>query len=135
MLADLSSWASIISLVLTLVNTYLIVRIRAGIVVNLTLDPILERLRQNSLQMNQCLFYYDIQTAKFFETVGVCEANVRTLRRRLGYVRGRFCADLLRSIGQYKSDRTQDNAQEVYGRLQYVCQHIENMAEEKRITG
>lgn len=135
MLAEISSWASIVSPVLTFVNTYLIIRIRAGIVVNLTLEPILERLRQNSSQMNQSLSYYDMQSVKFFESVGVCEANVRTLRHRLGYVQGRFCADLLRSIRQYKSDRTQDNAQEIYSRLQYVCQHRENMAEEKRITG
>jgi hypothetical protein len=135
MLADISSWASILSLVLTFVNTYLIIRIRAGIVVNLTLEPILDRLRKNSSEMNQSLSYYDIHSTKFFEAVGICEANVRTVRRRLGYFRGRFCADLLWSIRQYKSNRTQENAQEVYSRRQYVCQQIANMAEERRITG
>jgi hypothetical protein len=62
MLADISSWASILSLVLTFVNTYLIIRIRAGIVVNLTLEPILDRLRKNSSEMNQSLSYYEIHS-------------------------------------------------------------------------
>jgi hypothetical protein len=134
-LAYFSAWASIISLLITLINTYLIIRIRAGIVVNLTLEPSLQRLRENSMEMNRHLGYYEIHANGFFETAGVCEANVRAIRRRLGYLKGRFTGDLLRSLRRYRKDRSRQNAQEVYGGLQHVCQHIANLVEERRIIG
>jgi hypothetical protein len=134
-LAYVSSWASVISLVLTFVNTYLILRIKAGIVVNLTLEPMLSRLTDNSADMNQHLSYYNLSNQQFVEVAGVCEANVRAIRRRLGYVRGRFLRALLRSIRLYRRDRSRTNAQEIYVCLQQVRQHLANLLEERRITG
>ena len=134
-LAYVSAWASITSLLITAVNTYLIIRIRAGIVVNLTLEPSLQRLRENSMEMNRHLGYYEIHANGFFEAAGVCEANVKAVRRRLGYFKGRFTRDLLRSLRRYRKDRSRQNAQEVYAGLQHVCQHIANIVEERRITG
>jgi hypothetical protein len=134
-LGYVSSWASIFSLVLTFVNTYLILRIRAGIVINLTLEPILARLRERSVEMNQHLAYYDVSNHRFLEVAGVCEADVRAMRRRLGYIKGWFLRDLLRSMRTLRKDRSQTNAQEVYASLQQVRQHLANMLEEKRITG
>lgn len=55
MIAGFADWASIVSLGLTLLNTYLIIRIPQRIVLNLTLEPVLSRLMQNSLDMNQYL--------------------------------------------------------------------------------
>jgi hypothetical protein len=115
-LAYVSGWASVISLAVTLLNTYLILRIKAGIVVNLTLEPMLLRLTENSADMNQHLSYYEVGN-QFFEVAGVCEANVKAIRRRLGYVRGRFLHDLLRSMRTFRSDRSRINAQEVYACL------------------
>jgi hypothetical protein len=60
----------------------------AGIVVNLTLEPSLQRLRENSMDMNQYLSYYEIHANGFFETAGMCEANIKAVRRRLGYFKG-----------------------------------------------
>jgi hypothetical protein len=134
-LAYFSAWASIISLLITAINTYLIVRIRAGIVVNLTLEPSLQRLRENSMEMNQYLIYYEVHANRFFETAGMCEANVKAVRRRLGYFKGWFTRDLMRSLRKYRKDRSRQNAQEVYGGLQQVRQHIANLVEERRITG
>src|SRR5271154_5824894 len=110
-------------------------RVRAAIVVNVTLEPILMRLADNSAVMNRLLSYYGANIQQFVEVAGICEANVRTMRRRLGYVRGRFLREILRSLRAFKRDRTQINAQEVYACLQQVRQHIANMLEEKRITG
>jgi hypothetical protein len=134
-LAYVSGWASMISLVLTFVNTYLILRIKAGIVVNLTLEPILTRLAENSADMNQYLSYYEVGNQRFFEIAGVCEANVRAIGRRLEYARGWFLRDLLRAIRSFRKDRSRINAREVYACLQQVRQHLSNMLEEKRITG
>ena len=134
-LAYVSSWASVLSLALTLLNTYLILRIKAGIVVNLTLEPMLVRLTENSTEMNQHLSYYDVSDQRFFEVAGVCEADVRAMRRRLGYIRAWFLRDLLRSMRTFRRDRSRTNAQEVYASLQQVRQHLANLLEEKRITG
>ena len=133
-LAYASGWASVISLAITLLNTYLILRIKSGIVVNLTLEPMLLRLTENSADMNRHLSYYEVGN-QFFEVAGVCEANVKAIRRRLGYVRGRFLSDLLRSMRTFRRDRSRINAQEVYACLQQVRQHLANMLEEKRIIG
>lgn len=57
------------------------------------------------------------------------------MRRRLGSVRGRFLRDLSGSLRKYQRDRSEPNAQEVYSQLQKVLQEIENMLEERRITG
>jgi hypothetical protein len=111
-LAYFSAWASIISLLITAINTYLIVRIRAGIVVNLTLEPSLQRLRENSMEMNQYLIYYEVHANRFFETAGMCEANVKAVRRRLGYFKGWFTRELMRSLRKYRKDRSRQNAQE-----------------------
>jgi hypothetical protein len=134
-LSTFANWASVISLAVSLFNTYLILRIKKGIVLNLTLEPILTRLRENSAQMNEYLTYYETHSVRFAEVVGVCEANIKTAWRRLGYIRGWFLRDLLRSMRKYKSDRTSQSAQEIYGALQHVCQSLANMLEERRITG
>lgn len=134
-LAYWSGWASILSLVLTLINTYLILRVKAGIVVNLTLEPMLSRLGGNSANLNECLFDFDSNAQRFSEVAGVCEANAKAIRRRLGYVRGLFLRDLLRALRRFKAHRSEKTAQEVYIRLLQVRQHLENMLEEKRITG
>jgi hypothetical protein len=135
MFSTFADWASIISLGVTLLNTYLIIRVRQGIVLNLTLEPILSRSRDNSEIMNRHLSYYELHSANFLEVVGVCEANIKAIRRRLGYFRGWFLRDLLKSMGKYRKDRTQPNAQEVYSSLLHVCQDLANMLEERRITG
>jgi hypothetical protein len=132
---DLRELASLISLGVTLLNTYLLVRVRQGIVLNLTLEPILLRLRKNSEQMNGYLSYYEFQSIRFFEVVGICEADIRATRRRLGPMRGWFLRDLLKSMRKYKKDRTQPNAQEVYVCLLHTSQGLANMLEERRITG
>ncbi len=79
MLSTFADWASVIALGVTVVNTYLIIRIRQGIVLNLTLEPILSRLRDNSENMNRHLSYYQLHSVSFFEVVGVCEANVKAI--------------------------------------------------------
>jgi hypothetical protein len=135
MLSTFADWASVISLGVTVVNTYLIIRIRQGIVLNLTLEPILSRLRDNSENLNRHLSYYELHSASFLEVVGVCEANIKAIRRRLGYFRGWFLRDVLRSMRKYQKYRTQPNAQEVYTSLLHVCQDLANMLEERRITG
>jgi hypothetical protein len=124
MLSTFADWASVISLGVTVVNTYLIIRIRQGIVLNLTLEPILSRLRDNSESMNRHLSYYELHSASFLEVVGVCEANIKAIRRRLGYFRGWFLRDVLRSMRKYQKYRTQPNAQEVYTSLLHVCQDL-----------
>jgi hypothetical protein len=134
-LSTFADWASVISLGVTLLNTYLIIRVRQGIVLNLTLEPILSRLRDNSENMNRYLSYYEIYSVRFLEVAGLCEANIKALRRRLWFFRGWFLRDVLRSIRKYRKDRTQPNAQEVYSSLLHVCQDIANMLEERRITG
>jgi hypothetical protein len=134
-LAYWSAWAGMVSLVLTFVNTYLILRVKAGIVVNLTLEPMLNRLSENSANLNECLFDFDPNAQRFSEVAGVCEANAKAIRRRLGYVRSLFLRDFLRALRRFKARRSRENAQEVYAYLQQVRQHIANMIEEKRITG
>ncbi|HVC50825.1 MAG TPA: hypothetical protein VND87_02265 [Stellaceae bacterium] len=134
-LANFSAWASLVSLALTLVNTILILRIKSGIVVNLTLEPLFDRLRQRSGEMNQFLAYYEVNGARFFEVAGICEADIRALRRRLGYVRSRFLRSHVHAARKFRRDRSAANAQEVYASLQQVRQHIANMLEERRITG
>jgi hypothetical protein len=134
-LSKLADWASVISLGITLFNTYLIIRIRQGIVLNLTLEPMLSRLRENSADMNRYLSYYESHAAKFLDVAGVCEADIRAIRRRLGYIRGWFLRDLLKSVHKYKRDRTQPNAQEIYSSLLHVRQRLANMLEERRIIG
>jgi hypothetical protein len=61
-LAYVSGWASILSLAITLLNTCLILRIKAGIVVNLTLEPMLVRLTENSAENNEHLSSYYISS-------------------------------------------------------------------------
>lgn len=135
MLSTFADWASVISLGVTVLNTYLIIRIRQGIVLNLTLEPILSRLRDNSENMNRHLSYYELHSDNFLQVVNVCEANIKTIRHRLGYRRGWFLRGVLRSMRKYRKDRTQPNAQEVYSSLLHVCQGVANMLEERRITG
>ena len=134
-LAYFSGWASILSLVLTFLNTYLILRVKAGIVVKLTLEPMLAKLAENSEIMNRHLSYYDVGPQQFLETASICEANLRAVRRRFGYVRAWFLRDFFHSMRSFKRDRSRRNAQEVYTSLQQVRQHLMNMLEEKRITG
>jgi len=85
--------------------------------------------------MNENLSYYDIYEDRFFEVARVCEANVKAIRRRLGYFNGRFLRDLLKTLRRYGGTRNRGNAQDVYRERQHARQHLANMLEEKRITG
>jgi hypothetical protein len=132
------TWASIISLVLTFINTLLIVTIKRRIAASLTLQPLLERLQENSAALNQCLTLFDASIDRFNAVVAQCEVNARTARRRLG-MRWGFASPALRALlkatRSYNRERTRDNAQEVYNLLGAMIQYINNLLEERRISG
>src|SRR6185437_7492022 len=101
-----SSWASLISLAVAAWNTYLILRIKAGIVLNVTLEPMLIRLKENSAELNRQLMYYEVNHHRFSEVAGICEADVKALRRRLGFIKSRFVRGPLRSMRTFRRDRS-----------------------------
>jgi len=132
------NWASIVSLVLTFINTILIVTIRRRIAASLTLEPLLKRLEQNSAELNQCLALYDASIDRFNGVVAQCDVNVRSARKRLGFRLGWQSPAVraaLRATRQYEQHRTRDNGQEVYNRLGAMIQYVSNLLEEKRISG
>lgn len=97
-IADL---ASILALLVTAFNAFQIRNIKRRMVINLTLQTLLERLRDNSREMNRTLMVYETAKSDFDGVIGVCEANVRAVRRRLGVRRSRFCKQLLNRISAY----------------------------------
>jgi pantothenate kinase-related protein Tda10 len=131
----LPDWASVLGLLIVIFNGWQITRVKQRIVLNLTLNILLQNLRDNSEDMNECLQAYGVSIDRFDATVEACEANVRTARRRLGLQRSRFCSPVLRSMRAYHRERTEDFARQVYNRLQGVVQEVANRADEVRISG
>lgn len=101
---------------------------------NLTLPPLLQRLQQDSGDLNGYLLLYEASIDSFDEVIGICEANVNAMRRRLGRHRSSFCRGLLKLIVRYRSERSSDTARAVYNALQQVIQELANRVEERRIT-
>src|SRR6266851_3380043 len=98
----LPDWASILGFLIVIFNAWQITRVKNRIILNLTLDTLLQKLRENSEKLNECLQIYAASTERFDETIEVCGANVRTLRRRLGAQRSWFCSPVLRSMRLYR---------------------------------
>ena len=99
------------------------------------MDSLLQQLQDNSQDMNECFLTYGTSMDRFGATVEVCEANVRALRRRLGWQRSWFCRSVLHSMHQYRRERDENSAREIYNRLQRVVQEVAHRAEEVRISG
>jgi hypothetical protein len=133
-LSDIADWASIVALLISGFNTLLIFSVKRRIVLNVTLEPMLARLTENSARMNGYLLGV-ISADVVNETIGLCEAEVRAIRRRFGGYRARFCRRLRRSMSHYRRRPDVDTARDVYNDLQQVIQEIANRAEEMRITG
>ncbi len=131
---EVADWASIAALVVSGINTLLIFALRRRILLNVTLEPLLDRLRENSNRMNGCLLLFDASIDTFDEVIAICEANVRALRRRLGLRRSWFCRDLIKAFGAYGDNRSYDAARRVFNHLQRVVQEVANRVEERRIT-
>jgi hypothetical protein len=131
----LADWASILALLLAIYNAVLITRVKKEILLNVTLGSLLCSLQENSQAMNDCLVLADASIDTFDEVVEVCHANIRTIRRRLGRRRSRFCRPLLTSIRIFAKQREANAARDVYNKLQGVIQELINHAEERRITG
>ena len=129
----IADWASILSLIIVIFNAYQITGIRRRIVLNLTLEPLLERFRDISRRMEGYLPMYAASAESFEELIGPYEANVRAVQRRFGAYRNRFCRPLLSSIRKYRRQRGPGSAQRVYADLQGVIQEISNQVEERRI--
>lgn len=132
------NWASIVSLILTFINTFLIVTIRRRIAASLTLEPLLKRLEQNSAELNQCLALFEASIDRFNGVVAQCDVNARTARTRLGFRlgwRSPAVRALLRATKRYEKHRSSENGQEVYNRLGAMIQYVANLLEEKRISG
>lgn len=127
--------ASVASLIIALFNAYQITTVKRRIVVNLTLGPLIDRLRDNSSEMNRSLSNYVASVDRFDEAVGLCEVHARTAERRLGGRRCRFCKELLRLVATYRREKNDGNAHKVYNALQQVIQEIANLMEEMRIIG
>lgn len=134
-LGEVADWASIAALVISAVNAVLIVSVKRRIVLNITLEPLLLRLKDNSQQINESLLGDAEAVAGLNEVVGLCEAEVKAIQRRFGFYRARFCRRLLRSIAYYRRRNDADAARAVYDDLQQVIQELANRIEELRITG
>jgi hypothetical protein len=130
-----ADWASIISLIISGYAAIQITLVKRRVVANLTLEPLLGRLRANSKEMNRCLSDYGSYRGQFDEVLGLMEANVRALRRRLGARYGWFCRRPLAAIRVYRLDENDAGARTVYNALQQVVQEVANLVEEMRITG
>jgi hypothetical protein len=115
--SDVANWASIASLVISIFNVALIVSLKRRIVANVTLEPLLERLREGSTQMNGYLLLFEAAADDFDATAAICEADVRAVQKRLGVRQGWFC-----------------RARRVYNHLQKVIREVANRLEERRIA-
>jgi hypothetical protein len=132
--SDVANWASIASLVISIFNVALIVSLKRRIVANVTLEPLLERLREGSTQMNGYLLLFEAAADDFDATAAICEADVRAVQKRLGVRQGWFCRDLLKSLRVYRNHRSYDAARRVYNHLQKVIREVANRLEERRIA-
>jgi hypothetical protein len=109
--------------------------VKRRVLINLTLAPLLDRLRGNSSEMNRFLLRHEASMHDLDGVIGICEANVRAVKRRLGVHRGRFCNDLLVLMVAYRRQKSVSMAGRVYDALQRVIQEIANRVEEIRIMG
>ncbi|MFZ2003579.1 MAG: hypothetical protein WB697_09915 [Stellaceae bacterium] len=134
-LSEVADWASIAALLVSAINALLIFSVKRRIVLNVTLEPLLFRLKDCSQRMNASLLEYPEAATGLNEIVGLCDAEARAIRRRFGFYRARFCARLLRSITHYRRHNGLDEAQAIYDDLQQVIQELVNRIEELRITG
>jgi hypothetical protein len=134
-LSFFADWASIIALLVTAYNAYQITAIKRRMLVNLTLKPLLDRLRENSTDMNRLLLPGSRPEYEYDAVLGICEANVGAVKRRLGRQRGRFCNRLQAAIVRYREQKSDRAALSVYAALQQVIQEVANRVEEMRITG
>lgn len=62
--ADVSS---VLALAITFVNSIMIIRIRKNFLINATLEPLIDRLRQNSLSLNITLALFEPSIDDFNE--------------------------------------------------------------------
>jgi hypothetical protein len=131
----LADAASIISLLLVIYNAFQITAVKRRIVLNVTLDPLLNRLQEGSREMNYCLLNYQATVADLDVVMSMCEADVRALIRRFGVRRGGFCKSFLTILFAYRRRKSEDGARAVYAALQRVIREASNRAEELRITG
>jgi hypothetical protein len=79
-----ADWASILALLVTAFNAYQITNVKRRLVIYLTPPPLLDRLRDNSSEMNRFLLLFAASMDHFDGVIGICEVNVRAVRRRLG---------------------------------------------------
>jgi hypothetical protein len=134
-LSEVVDWASIAALVISGVNALLIFSLKRRIILNVTLGPLLGRLKDNSQRLNGCLLGDADAATGMTEIVGLCEAEAKAIQRRFGFYRARFCRRFLRSIAYYRLHGDMDAARAVYDDLQQVIQELANRIEELRITG
>jgi len=131
-LGDLSS---LLAFLITILNGYLISSIKQRIMINVTIVPLRDRLRSDSLELNNSLAYFETSIDEFNQALGICVANVKAVRRRLGIWRGWFSRELLKAANKYDKQRNRNNGREVFNRLAQVIQHLDNLIEERRIIG
>jgi hypothetical protein len=105
-LSFFADWASIIALLVTAYNAYQITTIKRRMLVNLTLEPLLDRLRENSTEMNRLLLPGSRPEYEYDTVLGICEANVGAVKRRLGSQRGQFCNRLLAAVVRHREQKT-----------------------------
>ena len=134
-LNEVADWASVAALLISAFNALQITSVRRRIILNVTLPTLLTRLRENSSRMNLYLISYLASGESFYEVIGPCEANVRALKRRIGFRQARICAGMLLSFKRYRRDKSVGNARDVYNELQQLIQEVANRLEEQRITG
>jgi hypothetical protein len=134
-LSVLADWASIFALLISAFNAFQITTVKRRMMLNVTLNPLLNRLMENSRDMNRCLLNYQATIADIDKVIGICEADARALKRRFGLRHGRFCKNLLDMLIAYRRDRSEDSARAVYNSLQAVIREVAHRAEEMRVTG
>ncbi|HVH78184.1 MAG TPA: hypothetical protein VM782_02240 [Stellaceae bacterium] len=134
-ISQVADWASIVALLVSAFNALQITIVKRRIILNVTLPDLLARLAENSRSMNLYLIAFSATNDSFDEVTGLCEANVRALKRRLGFGQGRICAGMLLSIRRYRRNRSASSARDLYNDLQQLIQEIANRLEEQRILG
>ena len=134
-LTEVADWVSIIALLISIFNTLLIFSVKRRIMLNVTLEPLLQRLRDNSQIINDYLLSQTEITIGLNEVVWRCEAEAKAIQRRFGFYRARFCRRLLQSIAHYRRHGGVSAARVVYDNLQQVIQDLANRIEELRIMG
>ncbi len=67
-LGDLSS---ILAFLITILNAYLITSIKRRIMINVTIVPLRDRLRSDSLELNNSLAYFETSFDEFNQALGI----------------------------------------------------------------